>query len=85
MSILVRFDPQSVETVRTALTVLRTSPTVLLYVGPDQIMPLTSVLSAIVGVVLMFWNRIVGLVGRGWAAITRRQQAAQTDGTKTGA
>ena len=36
----------------------------VLYIGPDQIMPLTSVLGAIVGVLLMFWNRVVGVVVR---------------------
>ena len=36
-------------------------PSVVLYVGPDQIMPLTSILGALVGVALMFWNRLVGL------------------------
>ncbi len=35
---------------------------VLLYVGPDQILPLASVLGAIVGVVLMFWRYTVGWV-----------------------
>jgi hypothetical protein len=83
VSIVVRFDPETVESVRTAVTLVRTSPTVMLYVGPDQIMPLTSVLGAIVGVALMFWNRIVGLVGRGWSALTRREHPAQTDVTKT--
>ena len=34
---------------------------VILYIGPDQIMPLTSILAAIGGVALMFWNRVVGL------------------------
>lgn len=34
---------------------------VILYVGPDQIMPLTSVLGALAGIALMFWNRLVGL------------------------
>jgi hypothetical protein len=31
---------------------------VLLYVGPDQMMPLTSVLASIVGLFLIFWNRL---------------------------
>lgn len=34
---------------------------VVLYVGPDVFLPITSALAAIVGVVLMFWNRVVGL------------------------
>jgi hypothetical protein len=37
---------------------------VILYIGPDVFLPLTSALAAIAGVLLMFWQRIVGLVGR---------------------
>lgn len=35
---------------------------VVLYVGPDLILPLTSAFAAIVGVLLMFWHRVMGLV-----------------------
>ena len=52
------------------------SPTLLLYVGPDQILPFASVLSAIAGLALMFWNRLVSLAGKGWALVTRRGPAA---------
>jgi hypothetical protein len=44
----------------------------LLYVGPDQILPLTSVLGAIVGVLLMFWNRVVGVFVRFKNFLSRR-------------
>lgn len=37
---------------------------VVLYIGPDVFLPLTSALAAIAGVLLMFWQRVVGLVGR---------------------
>ena len=37
-------------------------PWVALYVGPDVILPLTSALAAIAGVLLMFWHRFVGLL-----------------------
>jgi len=36
----------------------------LLYIGPDVFLPLTSALAAIGGIILMFWQRIVGLVGK---------------------
>ena len=39
---------------------------VFLYVGPDQMLPLTSALGAIVGVLLMFWHRVVALVRKAW-------------------
>jgi hypothetical protein len=56
------------------VTVLKSSPTVVLYIGPDQIMPLTSVLGAIVGVALMFWNRIVGFAHKCVSLLTRRAE-----------
>lgn len=72
-------DPQGLESMRGLIQVFMKSPTVMLYVGPDQIMPITSVLSALVGVGLMFWNRIVLFVSRTWKALRRRPQAPQAD------
>lgn len=43
---------------------------VLLYVGPDLLLPLTSAIAAIAGVLLMFWNRVVGFVRTGWRRMT---------------
>lgn len=34
----------------------------VLYVGPDQLMPLTSVLGAVGGALLIFWRQVVGFV-----------------------
>ena len=45
---------------------------VLLYIGPEAFLPLTSALAAIVGVVMMFWNRVVGLARRIWLMVTGR-------------
>jgi hypothetical protein len=36
----------------------------LLYISPDQILPVTSILSGALGVVLMFWNRLIGFFRR---------------------
>jgi hypothetical protein len=44
----------------------------LLYVGPDQILPLASFLSAFVGVILIFWRYLVGLVKRAWHTLVKR-------------
>jgi hypothetical protein len=49
----------------------------LLYVGPDQILPLTSILGAITGFLLLFWQRFVALVQRAYRAITGRSAAAK--------
>lgn len=35
-----------------------------LYVGPDQVMPVMSILATITGFFLIFWNKIMGLVRR---------------------
>ncbi len=35
-----------------------------LYVGPDQVMPVMSILATIVGFFLIFWNKVMGLVRR---------------------
>ena len=47
-------------------------PVVLLYVGPDQILPLASVLGAIVGIILICWRYVVGLAGRIRQFLARR-------------
>jgi hypothetical protein len=52
-------------------------PVVVLYVGPDQIMPLTSAIGAIVGLALMFWNRLVGLAYKCWTAVLGRDQSSR--------
>lgn len=35
---------------------------ILAYLGPDQVLPLTTVVASAVGVVLMFWNTVVRIV-----------------------
>lgn len=37
---------------------------VVLYIGPDVFLPITSALAAMAGVLLVFWHRIAGFVGR---------------------
>jgi hypothetical protein len=44
----------------------------VLYVGPDQILPLTSFLGAIIGILLIFWRYVVSLAGRVWQLLFRR-------------
>jgi hypothetical protein len=36
----------------------------MLYVGPDQMLPVLSFLGAIVGFLLMMWHRLAGMVRR---------------------
>jgi hypothetical protein len=74
LAILILFDPQMLAPTQTVARLVVEFPT-LLYVGPDQILPFASVLSAIAGIALMFWNRLVSLVGKGWALVSRRGPA----------
>ena len=67
----VMHDPQDLATLWNQL---RHFPGVLLYIGPDQIMPLTSVLGAVIGIALMFWNRLLGLAHKVRAKLGRRAE-----------
>jgi undecaprenyl pyrophosphate phosphatase UppP len=49
-------------------------PFVLLYIGPETILPLTSALAAILGILLMFWHRFVGLLRKFWRLIVGKDQ-----------
>ena len=46
---------------------------VLLYVGPDLLLPFTSALAAIAGLALMFWQRLVKMVHTLWRMIFHRR------------
>ena len=51
---------------------------ILLYAGPDQILPLMSVLGGILGVLLVFWQRFVRLVRRvGQFSMSRLRSSAR--------
>ena len=49
-------------------------PSVLLYVGPDQVLPLLSILGTIIGFLLIWWRRAIGLIRRGWRYFTRKSR-----------
>jgi hypothetical protein len=44
--------------------------------GPETIMPLASILAAVVGIVLIFWRYIVGFFRRMFRIITGRKEEA---------
>jgi len=52
----------------------RILPSVILYIGPDVFLPLTSALAAIAGVVLMFWQRFVMLFRRLWRMLLQPKE-----------
>jgi hypothetical protein len=44
----------------------------LLYAGPDQILPLVSILGTVIGFLLIMWRRVVGLVKRTWRLFSKK-------------
>ena len=48
-------------------------PWMILYIGPDLLLPFTSAIAAVVGVVLMFWHRLTGWVRNVWRLNFRRK------------
>jgi hypothetical protein len=56
---------------------LAKSAAAILYVGPDQLMPLTSILGAILGVLLLFWNWVARLARRVFSAVMRRNRTGE--------
>jgi len=52
----------------------RILPWILLYIGPDVFLPIASAFAAIAGALLMFWNRVVGLVKKLWLTMSRRSE-----------
>ena len=49
-------------------------PVIVLYVGPDQILPLTSVLGAVVGFALLLGRRVLDVVRSGWSFLRGRSR-----------
>ncbi len=47
-----------------AVPPLQPEPLAMFYLGPDTVLPLASVLAAVIGVILMFGRRIFGLFVR---------------------
>jgi hypothetical protein len=47
-------------------------PIVLLYLGPETIMPVASAVAAVIGFLLIFWRMIVNGVKRTFRAVTGR-------------
>jgi hypothetical protein len=51
-------------------------PMVLAYIGPDVFLPLLSAGAAVVGALLVFWQRSVAMARAAWRFVFRRGQAA---------
>jgi hypothetical protein len=48
-----------------------------IYSGPDQILPLLSIIGAVIGFLLLWWNRFTRLVRRAWQAAFKRSHNPQ--------
>lgn len=49
-----------------------------MYLGPETVLPLASVLAAAIGVILMFWRTVIGFVRQGVNTVLRRDANAET-------
>jgi undecaprenyl pyrophosphate phosphatase UppP len=49
----------------------------LMYVGPDQIFPLASILGAIGGALLIFWRHIVRIFKRVGRIFSKKKETAE--------
>ena len=47
----------------------------LLYVGPDQIIPFTGVIGAVIGVALIFWGKVMQAARKLFGLLSSRQPA----------
>jgi hypothetical protein len=43
-----------------------------LYIGPDQLLPLTSILGAIGGALMIFWRQVVGFARKVGSVFSRK-------------
>ncbi|MBA2564692.1 MAG: hypothetical protein H0V09_04630 [Gemmatimonadetes bacterium] len=61
-------------------TVVATLTPIPLYVGPDQLLPLTSILGAVMGFLMIFWHRALAAVRRVRDLFTRTSaESRRTD------
>jgi hypothetical protein len=57
-----------------SIDVVQNLPIILLYIGPETMLPLASALAAIGGLLLMFWHRLIGLLRKLWRLIAKKDQ-----------
>ena len=50
-----------------------------LYLGPETIMPLASILATVIGVILVFWRFIVGFIKRVVRKVLRKPAEEDTE------
>gem|GEM_PF-2847227 len=45
---------------------------ILLYAGPDQLLPIASVIGSIIGILLIFWQRLVGAMRNAYSLVMQK-------------
>jgi hypothetical protein len=50
----------------------------LLYAGPDQILPIVSVLGGLMGILLIWWQRIINVIRRLLGSFRKSEQEVPT-------
>jgi hypothetical protein len=56
---------------------IQSLPSMILYAGPDQLLPLASFLGAVIGILLIGWQRLVMFVRRAFQFVTTKFQASR--------
>lgn len=56
----------------------------LLYAGPDQILPLASILGTIIGVLMIGWQRITGFMKSAFHSLRERKRSSATRQARSG-
>ena len=69
------FTPGEAEQIRNIAAIL--GPSVFLYVGPDQLLPLFSALGAVIGLLLIIWHRVTALFRRVWHLFKKEQTTSK--------
>ncbi len=54
-----------------------------LYFGPDQVMPVASIVATVAGLILIFWGKLVGMLRR-ITGLSRRSSEDNKVGRTTG-
>ncbi len=68
-----RMDPGTTSALVTHPGAHHALPWLLAYIGPDVFLSLTSALAAAAGVIMMFWQRLVGWARNLWRILLRRK------------
>jgi hypothetical protein len=63
------------------LSVLEIPRIILAYFGPETTLPLASIMGAVVGVLLIFWNFLTGLVAKCFRRVFKKADNASAPGT----